>query len=56
MGNREKGKRAIPKLDEAIITSVCLFHFPPFPSFLITHLLHLAKLLRKEDNLTTQIE
>jgi hypothetical protein len=31
------GKQAIPKLDEAIVISVCLFHFPSFPFFLVPH-------------------
>jgi len=34
MGNREKGKREMRKLNEAKIASICLFHFPPFPFFL----------------------
>jgi hypothetical protein len=37
MEKGENGKQAIPKLDDAIVISVCLFHFSPFPFFLVTH-------------------
>ena len=36
-GRGEKGKREISKLEQARMSSICLFHFSPFPFFLITH-------------------
>jgi hypothetical protein len=37
MEKGENGKQAIPKRGETILISVCLFHFSPFPFFLVTH-------------------